>query len=279
MDFVLMFRWARKTKVRFRNAAKCRAGLIPRIRVILGDADASFVLDFCPMQDSMYKILSVGGSIIIPKTGFDIEFLKNFRALILKRVKNGDRFVLTVGGGATCREYQQAASQVVHMTHKDLDWLGIYSTHFNAQFVRFLFKEHAHPEIITNPTKKIRTKKPIIIAAGYKPGASTDMDAVLLAKNFRAKKILNLSNIAQVYTKDPAKYPDAKPIDEIDWKMFRREIVGTTWQPGKNVPFDPTASKLAEKLKLTVAILKGTDLKQVENAFAFEPFVGTVIHP
>lgn len=231
------------------------------------------------MKKSDYKILSVGGSIIIPKTGFDIQFLNNFRKLILDRVEKGERFILTIGGGATCRQYQQAASQVVTMSHEDLDWIGIYSTHFNAQFVRFLFKDYAHPEIIKNPTKKIRAKKPIIIAAGWEPGASTDMDAVLLAKNFKAKELFNLSNIAQVYTSDPAVNSDAKPIELIDWKTFRRDIVGDTWEPGKNVPFDPTASKLAEKLKLKVSILKGTDLSEVAKALNGEKFFGTTIQP
>ena len=36
------------------------------------------VLQVNKLVMSNYKILSVGGSIIIPKTGFDIEFLKKF---------------------------------------------------------------------------------------------------------------------------------------------------------------------------------------------------------
>ena len=45
-----------------------------------------------------YKILSVGGSIIIPKTGFDISFLKKFRNLILTEIKKGNKFILVIGG-------------------------------------------------------------------------------------------------------------------------------------------------------------------------------------
>jgi uridylate kinase len=87
---------------------------------------------------SQLKILSVGGSIIIPKTGFDIPFLKKFRAMILDRIKKGDRFILVIGGGATCRQYQDAAKQVVKMSDEELDWLGIHTTIYNAIFVRFL---------------------------------------------------------------------------------------------------------------------------------------------
>ncbi|HYE59889.1 MAG TPA: UMP kinase, partial [Candidatus Kapabacteria bacterium] len=97
------------------------------------------------------KILSVGGSIIIPKTGFDVSFLKQFRSLILRQVKKGERFILVIGGGATCRQYQTAAKSVLPLTNEDLDWIGIHTTIFNANFVKYLFKGYAHPEIVTNP--------------------------------------------------------------------------------------------------------------------------------
>ena len=42
--------------------------------------------------------------------------------------------------------------------------------------------------------KKVKTNRPIIVAAGYKPGCSTDYDAVLLAKTYSAKELFNFSN-------------------------------------------------------------------------------------
>jgi uridylate kinase len=224
------------------------------------------------------KILSVGGSIIIPKKGFDIQFLKKFRSLILRHVKMGTRFVLVVGGGATCRMYQDAASRVRPMTDVDLDWLGIQTTVLNAEFVRQMFKEHAYKTVIQNPNHKVRTNKPIIVGAGYEPGHSTDTDAVLLAKAYGADHILNLSNIAYVYDKDPAKYKTAKKIVDIDWKKFRREVVGNAWTPGFNAPFDPKASRLAHRMNLSVSILKGTHLSEVDNALKGKQFRGTHIH-
>jgi len=225
----------------------------------------------------MIKILSVGGSIIIPKTGFDISFLKKFRSMILQRVAKGERFILVVGGGATCRQYQDAAKKIVKLSNKDLDKIGIYTTEMNAQFVRYLFKENAHSEVISNPTKKVKTNKPIIVASGWKPGCSTDFDAVLLAKTYGAKELLNLSNIEFVYDKDPSKYKGAKKIEEIDWKTFRKDIVGNKWVAGKNVPFDPIASREAEKLRLKVSVLRGSNLKEVKKALNGDKFEGTVI--
>lgn len=226
---------------------------------------------------SQLKILSVGGSIIIPKTGFDIEFLKKFRALILSQIKKGDRFILVIGGGSTCRQYQDAAKKVVKMTDEDLDWLGIHTTIFNANFVRFLFKDIAFEKVITDPHKKVATRKPVILAAGHKPGASTDIDAVFMAKTYGASALINLSNIEYVYTKDPNKFPDAQKIERIDWATFRKEVVGDKWTPGFNAPFDPIASKQAQKLGLTVSILQGTNLEEVKKAIQGKKFKGTII--
>ncbi len=229
------------------------------------------------LTPSNYKIISIGGSIIIPPEGFNIDFLKKLQTLIIERVKKGDKFILVVGGGATCRNYQNAAKQVVSMSNTDLDWLGIKSTIFNAEFVRFLFKDYAHAEVVTNPTKKIKTSKPIIIAAGWKPGCSTDHDAVLLAKTFGAKHVINASNIDYVYSADPKKDQHAQPLSQLTWEEMRK-IVGNTWNPGANLPFDPIAAKAAQKLGLTVKFVKGTDLGALNKILNGESFAGTVIN-
>ncbi len=226
---------------------------------------------------SKFKIISVGGSIIIPQTGFNLNFLKNFKQLILNEVKKGYRFILVIGGGYTCRLYQQAAQKITSLTNEELDWLGIDSTIFNANFVKYIFKGYTYKKVIQDPTKKIKTTKPIIVASGWKPGCSTDKDAVLQAKTYGAKEVINLSNIEYVYNKDPRKFKDAQKIEKISWKDFRQNIVGYKWQAGKNLPFDPIASQLAEKLDLEVKILQGTDLLEVKNVLEGKKFKGTLI--
>ncbi len=103
------------------------------------------------------------------------------------------------------------------------------------------------------------------------------MVAVTYAKTYGATDVINLSNIAYVYDKDPKKYTNAKKIEEIDWKSFRRDIVGMTWKPGSNVPFDPTASAAAERLKLRVTIMDGKNLREVKKALAGKKCRGTIV--
>lgn len=221
-------------------------------------------------------IISLGGSLMVPPTGIDWKFLKKFKALILAQVKSGKRFYLITGGGTTCRDYQGAAAKISSLSQTNLDWIGIHVTKLHAQFLRILFGNHAHSEIINNPTLQIKTNKKIIIGSGWKPGCSTDKDAVLIAKANKVKTIINLSNIDYVYDKDPKKYKDAKRIEKVNWQDFRK-IVGSKWAPGLNKPFDPVASKQAQQLGLQVVIMNGKKLENLKNFLAKRKFKGTVV--
>ncbi len=220
-------------------------------------------------------VISVGGSLIVPD-GIDAGFLKSFRALILRQLKKGRRFVIVCGGGKTARRYQEAAKSISGITEDDVDWIGIHGTRINAHLMRTIFRKYAHPQIVKNPTEKINFKEQILVAAGWKPGFSTDYDAVLLAKNVGSKTVVNLTNIDYVCDKDPKKFSNAKPVKEISWKDFRRLLPGK-WDPGINYPFDPVASREAEKSGLQAVIMNGRNLKNLENYLEGRQFVGTVI--
>jgi uridylate kinase len=228
------------------------------------------------MPSKKLIVISLGGSLIAPAIGFDIKFLKKFQSLILDFLKKDYRFILVCGGGYTARNYQVAARKIKKLENEDIDWIGIHTTRLNAHFIKILFKKFAHIFIIKNPTEKIDWTEKILIAGGWKPGFSTDYDAVCLAKNFQAEAVINLSNIDYVFDKDPRKFKNAKKITEIDWSRFRK-IVGNKWIPGANLPFDPIAAKLAQDLNLKVCFIKGTNLGELQKVVEGKKFKGTVI--
>lgn len=220
-------------------------------------------------------IISLGGSLIVPDD-VDVDFLRAFVALISSLVKEGKEFVIITGGGKIARRYQSGATAVASLSSEDLDWLGIYATRFNAEFIRLLFGGLAHQDILTDPTAISKVTAPILVGAGWKPGCSTDFDAVKIAEHFKAEKLVNLSNIDYVYDKDPKNNPDAKRIEKIGWAEFRK-IIPSRWDPGINVPFDPTAAVLAEKIQLEVAIMNGKNLDNFKNYLEGKTFIGSVI--
>src|SRR3989338_5857844 len=210
-------------------------------------------------------VISLGGSVLAPAQ-IDIDFLHGFKQLIHKFVHDGYRFAIICGGGKTAREYQSAARKVVNAVHEDLDWLGIHATRLNDHLLRTIFREAAYPKVIKNPNEKIKLKASdrVVVAAGWKPGRSTDYIATLLAKNLGARTVINITNTDFVYDKDPTKFSDARPLRQISWKDFRRLTGVTKWSPGLNTPFDPVAAKVAEKMRLKVAVM-GKDLGNLED--------------
>lgn len=229
------------------------------------------------MADKKIAVLSLGGSLIAPPNGLDAKFLKKFKATILELLKANYRFIIVCGGGQTARLYQSAAKQVGELPSDDVDWIGIHATRLNAHLMRTIFRKQANKVVVKNPTEKIIWKEKVLIAAGWKPGFSTDFDAVCLAKNFNADTVINLSNIDYVYDSDPRKNPKAKKLENVDWKAFRK-IVGNKWIPGANVPFDPIAAKMAQAEKMKVCFVKGQSLGELKKAVAGKKFKGTVIN-
>jgi len=210
---------------------------------------------------------------VVPDT-IDLGFLKNFRHSLQKYFSR-NRFFLYVGGGKICRLYQKALLEFGADT-QDRDWIGINVSRLNAEIVKQLFDKSAFEKVVTDPSKKVSTRKDVLVAAGWKPGWSTDYCSVVLAKNTGVKTIINLTNIDYVFDKDPTKFPSAKAIKEINWKEFRK-IVGNKWSPGLSMPFDPRASKLAEVLKIKVVVINGKHLDRLEDFLNNKPFIGTTI--
>ncbi len=220
-------------------------------------------------------VISLGGALIVPEE-IDIEFLKAFKTLILSQVSKGKKFIIDTGGGRTCRKYQYAASEISETSNEDRDWIGIATNNLNAEMLRVVFGDKAHPKVIINLAEKFFFDRPIVIGGAYEPGHSSDFDATVAAKNLGAKKILNLSNIDYAYDKDPKKYPDAKKIENISWREYR-SLIPEKWTSGLSTPFDPIASKMAEDEGITVIIMNGKNISNLEKCLDGGDFLGTKI--
>lgn len=250
-------------------------------------AEYSFTAKKCGRIGEMSTtVLSIGGSIINPGEP-DIEFLAKFSAEIREWLKENpeEKLVFVAGGGAPARVYQKALRDVFAETGENVgqeryeegqDWLGIMATRINAQLLKEIFGDLCQDEVNTNPEGAVRLTGRILVGSGYMPGYSSDKDAVVLAKALGADTVVNLSNIEKVYSDDPKKNPNAVPLDDISWADFRA-MVGDTWTPGMNTPFDPIASKLAEEAGIRVICAKGTNIENTMKILRGEEFTGTVI--
>ncbi len=225
-------------------------------------------------------IISLGGSIVSPDQ-VDVEFLKEFTKTIREWITEepNRKIIIVTGGGNPARVYQQAYREIdPTATHEHSDWIGIAATRLNGELVRALFADLCDNPVITDPTAPFEFTGKILVAAGWKPGFSTDNDAVVLAERFKGTRILNLSNIAYVYTADPKKDPTATPIEEISWDDMLK-ITGTEWVPGKHSPLDPVAAKRGAELNLEIITALGKDIENLQAILYNKPYKGTRIIP
>ncbi|OGY79246.1 MAG: hypothetical protein A3B74_00115 [Candidatus Kerfeldbacteria bacterium RIFCSPHIGHO2_02_FULL_42_14] len=229
------------------------------------------------MKQKEIIVISLGGSLIVPQQ-IDIRFLKDFKSFIEAQTRAlNARFFIIAGGGRTARLYRDAAAAVAKLTPDDLDWLGIHSTRLNGHLLRTIFRQVAHPRIITDPLRDpLPRSHDVVIAAGWRPGWSTDFVATKLAERVGARRLLNLSNIHVVHDRDPKQYKKTKRFSRMTWSQFRA-LVGSRWDPGMNTPFDPVASRLAQRLGLEVIIMYGKDFENVQRWLVENRGKGTVI--
>lgn len=230
-------------------------------------------------------IFSLGGSLVVPGEEINILFLRVFRKFIITLLQSGYRIIIVVGGGNINKKYNTAVGKITKIKNVDLDWLGIAATKLNAELLRVIFSQYAYPKVLANPKGKPdllrrsgfgESGAQLIIASGWKPGCSSDLDAVLWAKRFKAKTVINLTDVDYVYDKDPDVYKNAKPIKTISWNDFI-SIVGEKWSPRGSWPFDPIASQLAKKLNIKVVIVNGKKLQNLKNYIHHKKFKGTII--
>lgn len=231
-----------------------------------------------PTIDKKTIIISLGGSLIVPEE-IDCEFIKNFKAFIERKIEKGYKFIIVSGGGKLARKYILAADKISEISNEDKDWLGIRATRMNAHFLRTILKKHAYPQIIGEPTKTedfCHSKKSVLIASGWQPGNSTNLIAILIAKQLKINEVVSLSSIDYVYDKDPTESFTAERVENISWKEFRK-MIGDIWKPGMNVPFDPIASKAAEENGISVVIMNGKEMDNLKKHLNGEKFKGTTI--
>ena len=225
------------------------------------------------------KFISLGGALIAPTNELDMEYISNFKNIILNLI-NMKRFsfVIVCGGGQIARSNQRARLALnPNITDEELDLGGIEATRSNAKRIAGIFGVKAYQRIIHNLNDIFVADKKVITTGGSGHGHSTDYVTAILAFKSGAKSMINLSNIDYVYEKDPKKNgKGGRGIKKMSWAQYMK-MIPKSWKPGLSAPFDPIASKAACERNLEVVLLSGYNLKNLESYLNGESFVGTRI--
>ena len=205
-------------------------------------------------------IISLGGSVYNPNK-FRYKYLEKLFSLLSEY---NNQYIIVCGGGASARNKINDAKKQ-GLSNKEQDLKGIEAINENIIKIGDIFYKYFPKLKITEKYSEVKGKYNFIVGA-EKPGRSSDWNAVKIAENLNVDLILNLSNTDQIYTKDPSKYKTAKPLKNISWNYYLREICKKEI-PGGHYPFDPIASKLAKSKKIKVYFVNGNKLNRIKKFF------------
>lgn len=169
-----------------------------------------------------------------------------------------------------------AAREFNNVSDLDLDWIGIKTIHLNCELVKRSFSDlDVYSDVVLKPSDIKGIENSLIIVGAWEPGCSSDTDAVEIAENLEAVRIINFSNTSYVYSEDPRINPKAEKFEKLSWSEYRN-IIPKKWVPGLSAPFDPIAAQKAEEKGITVAIL-GASVVNLENYLNAREFEGTIL--
>ena len=203
-----------------------------------------------------------------------IDFISGFK---------DEKFLIVNGGGVFCRFLQGELKKSGITDSVILDNLGIKINNVFSEFIKSLLPQgRTCPKLIfdRSDVKDILRSSlhyDFFVGGAKGVGHSSDYDAVVLAKAFNETTILKVSNVGNVYDKDPKVFVDASPIESITWREYLR-IIDKTFMPGGNYPFDPVASRLASRWKFVVKMCSIQEIIS-QKSFDTSKLSGTIIHP
>jgi uridylate kinase len=225
----------------------------------------------------MKLIFALGGSVVVPVDKVDTAYAKEFAAMI-KELSKKNTIGIVVGGGKTARKAIEKV-RAAGGNQAECDYAGIDASRENAAAVGKIIglKQSKIPENFKE-AREILDKNGIVIMGGTEPGHSTDAVAMILGEYCNADLILNLTNVAGIYDKDPKANRDAKMLKEISAAKLEQMVAGILQHAGKYELLDLVAVKILQRSGIRCISLNGRDLENVRNAVEGRDFVGTAIN-
>ena len=161
----------------------------------------------------MKIVVAIGGSILLKE--YDSKKFQEY-STILKDLSKEHELYVVVGGGKPAREYIGVVRDL-GAGEALCDDIGIEVTRLNAKLMLSALGDAAYQRVPHNFQEALEfsaTGK-IIVMGGTEPAHSTDAVSAILAEYIQADKLINLTSVDGMYTKDPNKFDDAELVPEI----------------------------------------------------------------
>ena len=213
------------------------------------------------MKNRQRVLVKFSGEALAGKEGYgiDTKILKYIAQEIRSLVDNDIEVAIVVGGGNIIRGVSAAKDGIIKRTSGD--YMGMLATVINGVAIQEALEyiglearlqsaidmhEIGESFIVRRARRHLEKGRVVIFAGGTgNPYFTTDTAATLRASEIEADILIKATKVDGVYDKDPAKYKDAKKLDEISYDRALSEHIRV---------MDDTAIALAKENKLPIAV-------------------------
>ena len=212
----------------------------------------------------MKIVVAIGGSILLKE--YDCKKFQEYSA-ILKDLATEHELFVVVGGGKPAREYISVVRDL-GAGEAQCDDIGIEVTRINAKLMLSALGDAAYQRVPHNFQEALEFSSTgkIIGMGGTEPAHSTDAVSAILAEYVKADKLINLTSVDGMYTKDPNKFDDAELVPEITATDLLEFLSGKDVKAGTNEFFDTTAVQMIKRSDLETVITNGFEPENLIRA-------------
>ena len=212
----------------------------------------------------MKIVVAIGGSILLKE--YDCKKFQEYSA-ILKDLSAEHELFVVVGGGKPARDYIGVVRDL-GAGEAQCDDIGIEVTRINAKLMLSALGDAAYQRVPHNFQEALEfsASGKIIVMGGTEPAHSTDAVSAILAEYINADKLINLTSVDGMYTKDPNKFDDAELVPEITATDLLDFLSEKDVKAGTYEFFDTTAVQMIKRSNLETVITNGFEPENLIKA-------------
>ena len=224
----------------------------------------------------MKIVIAIGGSILLKD--YDSTRFKQYSEILKELTAEHELFVV-VGGGRPARDYIGVVRDL-NAGEAQCDDIGIEVTRINAKLLLCALGDAAYQRVPHNFQEALEfsASGKIIVMGGTEPAHSTDAVSAILAEYINADKLINLTSVDGMYTKDPNKFDDAELVSEITATDLLEFLSGKDVKAGTYEFFDTTAVQMIKRSNLETVITNGFEPENLIKAVNGEDIGTRVIN-
>ena len=208
------------------------------------------------------------------------ELIRTYINVFKELVDKGYKLAIITGGGGLARNYIDFARQLGVSNNYILDIIGIWSSRLNALLIASAFYPYSYPLPIAD-LETLRSVLPyynVFVLGGLIPGQSTAAVALETAEALGEDKVIDLAAIDHVYTSDPKRDPNARPLKEIS-SIELRKYMETGILPGEYKLLDNHALDIMDRSGIKIYLLYYRNPQKILDIVEKGENPGTIIKP